>query len=431
MPTFDVAVIGAGVFGAWSAHWLRRSRRKVLLLDQYGPASARASSGGESRIIRMGYGSDEIYTHMAQRSLELWLELFGRIPGGLPQGLQPQSQTDHNGTLPAPLAPGAEAPAYHGMPFQNGSFDSDGSATANPLFHCTGVLWLAAEGDEFTAASERTVAKLGGRAEHLDRAELQKRYPQIAFDNIAWGLLEPDSGVLMARRAVAAVVRNAIANGVEYRSERIEPPVGSGRLDEIRTATGERISAGQYVFACGPWLPKIFPDLLAERMVITRQEVLFFGTSPGEARFRPPAMPTWLHHAEQVYGMPDLENRGFKISFDSHGPAFDPDSGQRLVSAESVAKARGYLARRFPALADAPLLESRVCQYENTSNGDFLIDRHPELENVYLAGGGSGHGFKHGPAVGEYVAKLLGGALIPGSRFTVASKATTQRRNVY
>src|SRR5438067_12567188 len=383
MPTYDVAVIGAGAFGAWSAHWLRRSRRKVLLLDQYGPANARASSGGESRIIRIGYGPDEIYTRMAQRSLELWLELFGRVPSG------------------------------------------------SALFHRTGVLWLAAEGDEFTAASERTVAKLGGRAEHLDRAELQRRYPQFALDNIAWGLLEPDSGVLMARRAVAAVVRNAIANGVEYRSERIEPPVGSGRLDEIRTATGERISAGQYVFACGPWLPKIFPDLLAERMVITRQEVLFFGTSPGEARFRPPAMPTWLHHAEQVYGMPDLEHRGFKISFDSHGPAFDPDSGQRLVSAESVAKARGYLARRFPALADAPLLESRVCQYENTSNGDFLIDRHPELENVYLAGGGSGHGFKHGPAVGEYVAKLLGGALIPGSRFTVASKATTQRRNVY
>jgi len=142
-------------------------------------------------------------------------------------------------------------------------------------------------------------------------------------------------------------------------------------------------------------------------------------------------MPTWLHHAEQVYGMPDLENRGFKISFDSHGPAFDPDAGERLVPAASVAKVRSYLAHRFPALANAPLLETRVCQYENTSNGDFLIDRHPELENVYLAGGGSGHGFKHGPAVGEYVAKLLGGALIPGSRFTVASKATTQRRNVY
>jgi glycine/D-amino acid oxidase-like deaminating enzyme len=132
-----------------------------------------------------------------------------------------------------------------------------------------------------------------------------------------------------------------------------------------------------------------------------------------------------------MYGMPDLESRGFKIACDRHGPPFDPDSGERRTSEEGLAIAREYLARRFPALARAPLVEARVCQYENSSNGDFLVDRHPDLENVWLVGGGSGHGFKHGPAMGEYVAGRLAGTVAAEPRFAMATKATTQRRTIY
>ena len=385
---FDVAVVGAGSFGAWTAYSLRRAGMRVVLLDQYGPADARASSGGESRIIRMGYGADAIYTRMAQRSLELWRELFARRQAEL-------------------LAP-------------------------------TGMLWLAAEDDAYTAASERTLREQSIACEHWNAAELQRRFPQIGVENIAWALWEPGAGVLLARRAVQAVVDEAVQRGVEYRAAAIEPLVTAFEgaalrcsIASLKTAAGERIAAGAFVFCGGPWLPKLFPLLIAPRMFITRQEVLFFGVPPGDRRFSAPAMPAWLHHGEQVYGTPDLESRGFKMAFDHHGPQFDPDTSDRTVGADSIARAREYLARRFPALRAAPLVEARVCQYENSANGDFILDRHPELENVWIAGGGSGHGFKHGPAVGEYMAGSIAGTQAPEPRFSIASKASTQQRAVY
>jgi glycine/D-amino acid oxidase-like deaminating enzyme len=229
---------------------------------------------------------------------------------------------------------------------------------------------------------------------------------------------------------VAAVASEARRRGVEYRRTFVAPPRGSGRLDTLPELGGDR--GETFVFACGPWLPKLFPDLLADRIFPTRQEVFFFGAPPGDDRFAPPRMPTWIDFGgDEIYGMPDLEGRGFKVAPDRHGEPFDPDGGERLVSPESTARVRSFLARRFPALAEAPLLETRVCQYENTSSGDFLIDRHPGLDNVWIVGGGSGHGFKHGPAVGEYVADLHAGSGRVEPRFSLASKQAVQKRSVY
>jgi len=185
------------------------------------------------------------------------------------------------------------------------------------------------------------------------------------------------------------------------------------------------------VFACGPWLGKIFPDLLSGRIFPTRQEVFFFGIPAGNTRFAPPALPTWLFQKDEVYGMPDIESRGLKIAFDNHGVRIDPDTHSRMTTTEFAEKARAYVAKRFPALSDAPIIQSNVCQYENTSNGDFLIDRHPDMENVWFAGGGSGHGFKHGPAVGEYVTVRILDGIPAEPRFSLASKQTKQKRTVY
>jgi len=366
---FDVAVVGAGVFGACVAFHLRRAGKSVVLLDAYGAANSRASSGDESRIIRMGYGADEIYTRWAIRSLALWQEFFSRLE--------------------------------------------------EPLFHRTGVLWMAREEDPYSLSTLRTLEKLQVRFEKLSRTELERRYPQIRFGSVTWGMLEPDSGVLMARRAVQRVVEAAVKAGVDYRIEQIDPSDQS------------RINAGTFVYACGPWLPKLFPELLRERIHPTRQEVFYFGVPPGDRRFTAPQLPPWIDFRGEVYGLPDLENRGFKVGPDRHGPVFDPDTGERTVTKEGLEAARNFLAERFPSLKDAPVVETRVCQYENTSNGDFLIDRHPELENVWLVGGGSGHGFKHGPALGEYVAAriLEGGA--PEQRFTLATKAKVRKREVF
>jgi sarcosine oxidase len=380
--TFDFAVIGAGVFGAWTAHELRAKGASVALLDAYGPANSRASSGGESRIIRMGYGPDEIYTEWSQRALPRWKALF----------------------------------AHAGRP---------------ELFQETGVLWIAPAGDEYALATERALAKFHVEFEKFDVAELRRRYPHFAFDDDAWGILETRSGVLMARRAVQAVVDRCRRDGVEYFPEAAEPPSARGRMKQISTSSGSHISAGDFVFACGPWLGKMFPDLLGSRIFPSRQEVFFFGPPAGSSQFAVPATPTWLFLKDEFYGMPDLESRGFKLAHDRHGPPADPDTQSRVATPEAISLAREFLARRFPALREAPLLESRVCQYENTSTGDFLVDRHPAHENVWLVGGGSGHGFKHGPSLGEYVAKKVmeGGEV--ERRFRLESKDVVQHRAIH
>ena len=384
--TYDVIVVGAGVFGAWTALQLARRGQRALLVDAYGPANSRASSGGESRIIRMGYGADEMYTRWAMRSLVQWKELFAE-------------------TLRSPA-----------------------------LFQQTGVLWLASK-----AAGIREMSAVLSRCnvpfESLSRVAIARRYPQFSSHDLGSGILETESGVLMGRRAVAAVVERALSLGVEYRQALVAPPGGedtrSSRLDAISTSDGERISAGQFLFACGAWLGKIFPEILGQRIFPSRQEVFFFGVPPGDSRFSARSLPTWLIQGDEVYGMPDLESRGFKIAFDSHGQRVDPDTQSRVVSAESMARVRDYVAMRFLALANAPIVETRVCQYENTSHGDFLIDRHPEMNNVWFAGGGSGHGFKHGPAFGEYVAQQILDGGPAETRFALASKATEQKRAVY
>ena len=385
-----MAVVGAGVFGAWTAYRLQQSGKRVVLVDAHGAGHSRSSSGGESRIIRMGYGVDEIYTRSARRSLQLWQELFTRID--------------------------------------------------QPLFQQTGVLWLAHEDDPYPIQSAETLRRIGIPFEKLTTVEVNRRYPRIGLERISWAMLEPDSGVLLARRAVQAVVTEAIKSGVEYFQDAVSgtgvPPVNHTQdaratLDRITTASGRRISARSYVFACGPWLPKIFPGLLADRIHPTRQEVFFFGTPPGQD-FAPPLLPTWIDFKDEAYGLPDTEGRGVKIAIDRHGPPFDPDSGNRVVTAAGLAEVRRYLARRLPELKDAPVTETRVCQYENTSNGDFLIDLHPQFENVWLVGGGSGHGFKHGPVVGEYVAaRVQGNSEGIEPRFSLATKASEQKRAVY
>src|SRR4051812_23156675 len=380
MPS--VVVVGAGCFGAWTAYRLVQAGCDVTLLDAFGPGNARASSGGETRIIRMGYGAEEIYTRWAQHSLQVWKDLSSR--------------------------------------------------SAAPLFQPTGVLWLARADDGLSAATLATLAGCGVVHERLAKQDLEARWPQIDCGSIAWAIHEPHSGVLMARRAVADVVAEAVRGGVRYVTAAAEPPEATAhhRLARITTTAGDRIPADAFVFACGPWLPKLFPEWLRDRIVPTRQEVLYFGPPAGDARFAAPALPAWIDFGAEMYGVPDVEGRGFKISLDRHGAPFDPDTGERLAG-ETIEAVRGYLARTFPAQRRAPLVASEVCQYENTGNGDFLIDRHPEMDNVWFVGGGSGHGFKHGPAIGDYVARLIVDGGTPDARFSLATKHNIQARVVY
>ena len=364
--TTSFAVAGAGVFGAWVAYTLRKAGYPVTLFDPHGPAHSRASSGGESRIIRCSYGADEIYTRMARRSLTLWNEFFTEI--GRPN-----------------------------------------------LFQRTGVLWLTKPGDAHAAGSRIALRNASVEYEDLSAAEVRRRYPQINVPADVAALLEPNAGALMARQAVQAVVDEFVRLGGVYKQQELRSPA----------------AADVSIYACGPWLGKVFPEILASRLFVTRQEIVFFGIPPGDLRFQAPQLPVWLDFGSEhgMYGFPDLETRGFKVACDRHGPPFDPDSSDRIVATATVELMRAYLAKRFPVLAGAPLVEARVCQYENTSNGDFIIDQHPELENVWIAGGGSGHGFKHAPAVAEYLMRALYG-IVKEARFSLASKKEKQDRAV-
>jgi glycine/D-amino acid oxidase-like deaminating enzyme len=356
-----VIVVGAGAFGGWTALYLLRRGARVTLVDAWGPGNSRASSGGETRIIRGTYGPNQPYTRMAARALQLWQE----------------NQKRWN----------------------------------RPLFRRTGVLWMVArEDDSFEKASLPMLKEAGLPYAEMNYNQLSATYPQVNFEGVRWAIFEPESGALMAREACAAVRDAFLAEGGTYVQASVNPPqIQGGELGGISFSNGRTEGgADRYVFACGPWLGNMFPDIIGEKIRPTRQEVFFFGTAAGDIRFNPEKMPIWVDHGERFfYGFPVVERRGFKIADDTRGPLFDPTHGQRVASAEGLASAREHLGLRFPVLKHAPLLESRVCQYENSPDQNFIMDRHPRAANVWLLGGGSGHGFKHGPALGEMAADLV------------------------
>jgi glycine/D-amino acid oxidase-like deaminating enzyme len=283
--------------------------------------------------------------------------------------------------------------------------------------------------DAFEHGSLKPLRQAGIKFQELSARELKKRWPQVCFDGVDWGIYEPECGYLEARTSCQAVVEAFVAAGGKYRqlavmAEGLEHAIPRG----LSLSDGSRLKADDYVFACGPWLGKLFPETIGDLVQATKQDIFFFGTPPGDPRFNDTHLPVWGDHREHFfYGIPGSDRRGFKVADDTRGPVFDPTSGERVVSPDTLRGVREHLAFRFPALKDAPLIETRVCQYEQTPDEHFIVDRHPRMENVWLLGGGSGHGFKHGPAVGEVMAELILGGGEPGktwrlSRFASANK---------
>lgn len=378
-----VAVVGAGAFGGWTALQLRERGCEVVLVDAWGPGNTRSSSGGETRVIRAIYGQDRVYVEMVRRSYERWETL---------------------------------------------------DAADHALYLETGALWLHRGDDAYVRSSVPVLRDLGFSVEQLTITEAKRKYPQISFAGIKSVWLEGRAGALSARRA-CAVVRDAFASiGGTYRMAMAAPeqPLKSGSLKTLRLADGSSLAADVYVFACGPWLGRLFPDLIGNGVLPTRQEVFYFGTPQGSDRYAPPRLPIWIDFGERiVYGIPDVRGHGFKIADDTRGEPFDPTSGNRVPTTAGINAARQVLAERFPEMANAPLIASEVCQYENTPDGNLIIDRHPQVSNLWFVGGGSGHGFKLSPAVGELVATaIVGGGKIPElfqlGRLRDLDKRTTQ-----
>ncbi|HYV19639.1 MAG TPA: FAD-dependent oxidoreductase [Verrucomicrobiae bacterium] len=381
-----VVVIGAGAFGGWSALWLVRRGARVTLVDAHGAGNILASSGGETRVNRALYGANAVAMRLAIRSMALWREEQAHL--------------------------GVE------------------------LYRERGVLWMTTTGDDSYLQAALPLLRDAGQAyEEMPPAAAARRFPAMVFDDARRVVLEPAAGYLLARRAcetiaarVAAeggtVLRGAVLPFADDGAERHERgrqsvSAADGTLQAVTLADGRRIEADQFVFALGPWLPGIFPSVLGGRIRVTRQELFTYATPAGDERFGDERLPTWIDlGASLVFGIPAPAGL-MKFGDDARGALFDPTTGDRSASAEGERVARDYLARRFPALAQAPLASAQVCQYECTPDNQYLVDRLPGIPNVLIAGGGSGHGFKNGPAIGELVAAIVLGLRPVDSTFAL------------
>ena len=347
-------MIGAGSFGASLAWMLARESVAVTLIDQFEPGDARASSGGETRLYRCAHGGAADYTSMARRGRELWRELE--------------------------------------------------SATGEVLLLERGVSWFAHRDEGWEAQSERTLRAHGIPVERLDVAEAARTFPSFAGDDLRFVVHEPEAGAIRAARATRALVTAAQAEGARLKRGRATP---HGRY--VQMEDGARLDAGAIIWACGGWLRGLFPGLVDLR--VTRQELLFFDAGSDRGWRDAPA---WVDYDLAAYGTGDLDDLGVKAAPDVEGPPLDPDAPLPAVSLQGEAAARDYLRRRFPALADAPLKGQRTCRYELTPDSNFIAAEHPAEPGVWIVGGGSGHGFKHGPALAErVVAALRGTATLP------------------
>jgi sarcosine oxidase len=347
-------IVGAGVFGSSIADRLAGDGWSVVLVDQFGAGDERASSGGESRLLRCSHGEAEWYARSAWRARELWLELDPTLL--------------------------VEA----------------------------GLAWLAHREDGWEAASERVLRALGIPVQRLDAVEAAQLFPSFNADDLAFVLLEPAAGVLRSRAATRALAARAVARGAQLVRARARPDGERVALDD-----GRRLEADRIVWASGAWLGGLFPGLVDLRA--TRQDVLLFG--PSDADWCTPPVPAWVDYDSGFYGLGDLDGGGIKVAPDAEGPEVDPDADSGTPSADAEVRAREYMTSRFPALASAPLAGATTCRYELTADTHFILARHPEQERVWIVGGGSGHGFKHGPALAEYVMALLRGETEADPRF--------------
>lgn len=353
----DVVIVGAGTFGASLAWNLARAGERVTLVDQFEPGDPRASSGGETRLMRCCHGADADYTTSARRAWSLWRDL-------------------------------------------------EEESGADLLIEC-GVVWFAHRADGWEADSERMLAAQGIPAERVDPADL---YPSLWADDLPFVLLEPEAGVLRAQRAVRALVSQAEAHGAAVLRERAMPDGAAAVL-----ADGTRLEGDAVVWACGPWLGELFPQTVS--LAVTRQEVLFFDGGPAWRM----GQPAWVDYDGAMYGTADIDGLGFKASLDLEGPPISPRA-ELPDGGSTEPEVRAYLRGRFPALADARLSGARSCRYELTPDTNFIAAAHPEHERVWLVGGGSGHGFKHGPAMTELVADALRGVTPLPARFGLTER---------
>jgi glycine/D-amino acid oxidase-like deaminating enzyme len=374
----SVIVVGAGIWGSSLALRLAETGWRVTLVEQHRPGHVRQASAGETRLMRCAHGTDEWYARLAWRARDGWRRL--------------------------------------------------GERAGEDLYHEAGMVWFARTADGWEHASAQVLKNLDIPCEVLDPADGARFFPEFRGDGLSFLLREPKAGVLRARRATQVTAGLAAAAGVRLIRGRATPVPGDDRprrgdggdgggggdgagvvpYQRAVEVGGEVLRADRVVWACGAWLPELFDTPLT----VTKQDTLHFAVPP---EWTTPGTPAWLEYDASTYGHGDVDGAGMKVTSDAEGPPYEPEHGSRVVDPESVERSRNYLRRRFPSLAAAPVLFSQVCQYALTPDAEWIIAE--ASPGVWLMGGDSGHGFKHGPALAEYMADVLDGERAPEPRF--------------
>ena len=307
MTEKSIAIVGAGAFGGWTAWNLQQRGAKVTLFDAWGPGHSRASSGGETRLIRGNYGQDRIYVEWVVRALGLWKE-----------------------------------------------FDQRWDI---PLYHKTGLLWMFVGEDDYAKLSIPVIEEFGLKVDQLSNGDAKERYPQVNFDDVQSIYIEQEAGYLKAREACRVVCQKFQEAGGTYQQLAVKPGFNDrGEIEHLNLSNGEKLVADEYVFACGPWLPELFPDVIGSGISISRQEVYYFGTPAGVESFDAGKFPAWLNFDEPLhYGVPAVDRRGFKICNDSRGESMHPTHDSRVPSGEGIEKARQFLGQPVPSTERCPV----------------------------------------------------------------------------
>lgn len=355
-------VIGGGIFGTSVADALAARDWSVQLVDRQGPGNDVQASAGLTRLIRYSHGEETWLADLAWRGLAGWRQLEDEMQAS--------------------------------------------------LLEETGLLWLLTEDASWEHASHRTLQELGIPVEMLSVADVRQLFPSVGGQDLSGGVYEPNAGVVRSSRAVRTLSQRAQLRGCELF---IGPAVPK---DDGVLIAGEFCNADIVVWACGAWLGELFPELLQLR--VTKQDTLYLNAPD---YWRGTGIPAWIDFAASVYGTADIGGFGAKVASDLEDEPFDPDTSQRVLSPAKTERVRAYLRRRFPDLADAAIKLWRVCQYAATPDEQWVIAPMPEYRHHWLVGGGSGHGFKHGPAFGEYVADVLTGVIAPDPRFALGRRA--------
>lgn len=392
-----IVVVGAGVWGTSTALELAKRGASVTLVDQYGPGNSRSTSGDETRGIRSSYGdragaTGELWTRWAREAIARWRAF----------------DAEH-------------APRF-----------------GTRFFYETGDVILRERAEPFTTRTAELWTQLGVKFDRLSADDVKRRWPVIAAERYGEILYEPDAGVARARASVHALVALARDAGVDFRLARVTPgDIVSGKMQALRLHDGSTLDADAFVFACGPWLRKVFPDLLENRMRLPLGHVCYFGTPVGDPRFFATAIPSWNVPGVTGWGALPVDARGFRVrgAFAAPRPQpapgadaapppppaapdprlQDPDLSPRWSNEDRIEGSRRVLQQVFPALAEMPLLETRSCHYESSSNRNFIVDRLPGAENVWVTGAGQAEGFKFAPLLGEFGAKRVLGESVDAS----------------